>query len=90
MRERVSAEWRWKGKIYIFEKDHFQSIANGWVVVDDFADAVDQFDDLLGHVVAGCGLRRRENDARGPVQRPREPFHRSSLFVERICHQDEL
>ena len=79
-----------RGNVYIFEEDHFQSIANGWVVVDHFADAVDQFNDLLGHVVAGCGLRRQENDARGQVQRSREPFRRSSLFVERICHRDEL
>jgi hypothetical protein len=34
------------------------------ILVDHFVDAVDQFNDLLGHVVAGCGLRRRENDAR--------------------------
>ncbi len=44
------------GDLVVLEKNHFQLVADVTVRVDDGGNAVEQLDDLLGHVVTGSSF----------------------------------
>ena len=53
--------------IVVLDEDTLEQIANIWIVVDDFPDAVDQVDDSLGHPVARSSLATEDGDARSEL-----------------------
>ena len=50
------------------DKDHFQLVANLWIVVDHIRHIVDQVDNVLRHVVRGSRFTREDVHTRYPLR----------------------